>query len=78
LLGKLLKIDFNIRESCNVFNHLVDLPAKKHHCIQLAVKSLHKAIDEYKNGHSDLKDVGCQSVCSAPQDCCKSNIFQSS
>lgn len=57
----------------HVFNQLVDLPAKKHHCIQLAVKALHKAIDEYKNGYSDLKVVGCQSVCSAPQDCCKNN-----
>lgn len=57
----------------DVFNQLVDLPAKKHHCIQLAVKALHKAIDEYKTGHSDLKVVGCQSVCSAPQDCCKNN-----
>ncbi len=57
----------------DVFNQLVDLPAKKHHCIQLAVKALHKAIDEYKNGYSDLKVVGCQSVCSAPQDCCKNN-----
>jgi nitrogen fixation NifU-like protein len=62
----------------HVFNKLVDLPAKKHHCIQLAVKALHKAIDEYKNGHSDLKDVGCQSVCSAPLDCCKKNTIQSS
>jgi nitrogen fixation NifU-like protein len=56
----------------DVFNQLVDIPVKKHHCIQLAVKALHKAIDEYKNGHSDLlKDVKCPSTCSAPQDCCK-------
>jgi hypothetical protein len=49
----------------------VDIPVKKHHCIQLAVKTLHKAIDEYRNGHSDVKDVKCPSVCSAPQECCK-------
>jgi nitrogen fixation NifU-like protein len=55
----------------HVFTQLVDLPAKKHHCIQLAVKALHKAIDEYKNGHSDVKNVGCQSICAAPQGCCK-------
>jgi nitrogen fixation NifU-like protein len=55
----------------HVFTQLVDLPVKKHHCIQLAVKALHKAIDEYRNGHSDLKDVGCQSVCSEPQGCCR-------
>jgi len=55
----------------DVFKQLVDIPVKKHHCIQLAVKTLHKAIDEYRNGHSDLKDVECPAVCSAPQDCCK-------
>lgn len=55
----------------DVFNQLDDIPVKKHHCIQLAVKALHKAIDEYKNGHSDLKDVECPSTCSEPQDCCK-------
>lgn len=55
----------------DVFNQLADIPVKKHHCIQLAVKALHKAIDEYKNGHSDLKDVECPSTCSEPQDCCK-------
>jgi hypothetical protein len=56
-----------------VFKQLVDLPVKKHHCIQLAVKTLHKAIDEFKNGHSELKDqdVGCPLTCAAPQDCCK-------
>ena len=55
----------------DVFNMLVDIPAEKHHCIQLAVKTLHKAIDEYKNGHSDLKNMDCQSLCEAPKDCCK-------
>jgi len=62
----------------HVFTQLVDLPAKKHHCIQLAVKALHKAIDEYKNGHSDLKDVECQSVCSAPEGCCRNKTGESS
>jgi nitrogen fixation NifU-like protein len=57
----------------DVYHQLVDLPAKKHHCIQLAVKTLHKAIDEYRNGHSELKnkDVECPLTCAAPQDCCK-------
>jgi nitrogen fixation protein NifU and related proteins len=57
----------------DVFNQLVDLPAKKHHCIQLAVKTLHKAIDEYEIGHSELmdQDVKCPSICSEPQNCCK-------
>jgi nitrogen fixation protein NifU and related proteins len=61
----------------DVFNQLVDIPVKKHHCIQLAVKTLHKAIDEYKNGHSDLKNVGCESLCSAPKDCCKHDMIKS-
>ena len=31
----------------DVFRLLEEIPAKKHHCIQLAVKTLHKALDEY-------------------------------
>lgn len=37
------KIDDN-----DIFRALENIPAKKHHCIQLAVKTLHKAIDEYE------------------------------
>lgn len=33
----------------DVFRVLKEIPGKKHHCIQLAVKALHKALDEYKN-----------------------------
>jgi len=36
----------------DVFQALEDIPAKKHHCIQLAVKTLHKAIKAYKNGRN--------------------------
>ncbi|MEJ2657575.1 MAG: iron-sulfur cluster assembly scaffold protein [Desulfobacterales bacterium] len=60
----------------DVFKQLIDIPAKKHHCIQLAVKTLHKAIDEYKNGHSDLKGVECESTCAAPENCCKSDMIK--
>lgn len=31
----------------DVFRLLEEIPAKKHHCIQLAVKTLHKALTEY-------------------------------
>lgn len=31
-----------------VFNVLEEIPVKKHHCIQLAVKTLHKALDAYQ------------------------------
>ena len=68
--GKSIEQARNLNDG-DVYNQLVDIPVKKHHCIQLAVKALHKAIDEYMNGHSELKDVKCPSICSAPQDCCK-------
>lgn len=32
----------------DIFKILEEIPEKKHHCIQLAVKTLHKAIDEYR------------------------------
>lgn len=32
-----------------VFKVLEEIPVKKHHCIQLAVKTLHKALDAYKD-----------------------------
>lgn len=31
----------------DVFRALENIPSKKHHCIQLAVKTLQKALDEY-------------------------------
>lgn len=36
----------------DVFNILQNIPGNKHHCIQLTVKTLHKALDEY-NTYSD-------------------------
>jgi nitrogen fixation protein NifU and related proteins len=33
----------------NVFQVLEEIPEEKHHCIQLAVKTLHKALEEYEN-----------------------------
>ncbi len=33
----------------DIFNLLEEIPEKKHHCIQLAVKTLHKTLDEYQN-----------------------------
>jgi nitrogen fixation NifU-like protein len=35
-----------------IFGVLEEIPVKKHHCIQLAVKTLHKAIDAYNNGNT--------------------------
>lgn len=32
----------------DVFNALVNIPEKKHHCIQLAVKTMHKGILEFQ------------------------------
>ncbi len=34
----------------DVFSLLEEIPANKHHCIQLSVKTLHKAIDEWRKG----------------------------
>jgi nitrogen fixation NifU-like protein len=33
----------------DIFRVLKEIPAKKHHCIQLAVKTLQKALDEYQD-----------------------------
>jgi nitrogen fixation NifU-like protein len=35
----------------DVFRLLEEIPVKKHHCIQLAVKTLLKALDEYEESH---------------------------
>jgi nitrogen fixation protein NifU and related proteins len=35
-----------------VFNVLEEIPVKKHHCIQLAVKTLHKALDAHRRPES--------------------------
>jgi nitrogen fixation NifU-like protein len=35
----------------DVFKVLKNIPEKKHHCIQLAVKTMHEGILEYKNLH---------------------------
>jgi len=43
--GKSLEIARSIDDG-NIFTILEDIPAKKHHCIQLAVKALHLALDE--------------------------------
>lgn len=32
----------------DIFKKLIDIPSQKHHCIQLSVNTLHKAINEYK------------------------------
>jgi hypothetical protein len=34
-----------------------EIPVKKHHCIQLAVKTLHKGqgLDDYENNHHPTK-----------------------
>ena len=39
----------------DVFKKLVDMPTTKNHCIQLSVKTLHKALEEYKVKHPVCK-----------------------
>ena len=36
----------------DVFRILEEIPAQKHHCIQLAVKTLQKALSEYARGQN--------------------------
>jgi len=38
-------------EDGDIFRVLQDIPLKKHHCIQLAVKALHKTLDDYQQNH---------------------------
>jgi nitrogen fixation NifU-like protein len=65
--------DLNYAKALNdgdIFQILVEIPVKKHHCIQLAVKALHKAVDEYRNGTNETKgpdecgkDCDCKNGC---------------
>jgi nitrogen fixation NifU-like protein len=56
----------------DVFKLLEDIPAKKHHCIQLAVKTLNKALDEFQTGSlGAIDELQCQSDCPAKAACCK-------
>ncbi len=48
--GKKLEDARNLEDG-DIFRVLQDIPAKKHHCIQLAVKVLHKVIDAYHQDH---------------------------
>lgn len=48
--GKKLQ-EARILNDSDIFIELEDIPAKKHHCIQLAVKALHQAIDDYRSKH---------------------------
>ena len=49
--GKSIRHALTINDS-DVFNTLVDIPAQKHHCIQLAVKTLHKALTDWGKEHT--------------------------
>jgi nitrogen fixation NifU-like protein len=61
-----------------VFKLLEEIPAKKHHCIQLAVKTLHKAIGEYESGikKTSPTSLECDPLCSRPNDCCKNKNIE--
>jgi len=53
----------------DIFNILVEIPAKKHHCIQLSVKALHKAVDEYRTGDRGTTPDECEADCSCKNGC---------
>jgi nitrogen fixation NifU-like protein len=48
--GKTISEAKNLTDG-DVFRVLEEIPVKKHHCIQLAVKTLLKALDEYEGNH---------------------------
>lgn len=48
--GKTVEEALKINDG-DVFTVLENIPEKKHHCIQLAVKTLHEGIKEYKNSN---------------------------
>jgi nitrogen fixation protein NifU and related proteins len=48
--GKKLQDARNLDDG-DIFRVLEEIPVKKHHCIQLAVKALHKTIDAYQKDH---------------------------
>ncbi len=52
----------------DIFSVLIDIPVKKHHCIQIAVKTLHKALDEIK-GIAPGEEVPSSLSCE-PEECC--------
>jgi len=64
----------------HIFKLLGNIPEKKHHCIQLAVKTMHKAIDEYRNNstYEDVKKsiepITCDKVCNS--ECCSKNVIK--
>lgn len=56
----------------DIFKLLGDIPVKKHHCIQLAVKTLYKALDEFQTGdRGGIDELECQSICPGQDNCCK-------
>ncbi len=49
--GKSLEQALEVNDG-DVFNALQGIPEKKHHCIQLAVKTMHLGIQEFKSGNN--------------------------
>ena len=49
--GKKIEDALNIEDG-DIFHVMQDVPVQKHHCIQLAVKALHKTIDAYRQDHT--------------------------
>lgn len=72
--GKSLEYARSINDG-DIFKLLEEIPAKKHHCIQLAVKTLNKALDEYQSGSGNTGKMEGTCTGCAPEDCCKENLF---
>jgi nitrogen fixation NifU-like protein len=72
--GKSLEYAKSINDG-DIFKLLEEIPAKKHHCIQLAVKILNKALDEYQSGRGSTGTMESTCTGCAPQDCCKKDLL---
>lgn len=70
--GKSIEDALKINDG-HVFNALDNVPEKKHHCIQLAVKTMHKGLKEYKSGMIDHRPITLDCNGSCTQECCKNN-----
>lgn len=73
--GKPLEYARSINDG-DIFKLLEEIPAKKHHCIQLAVKTLQKALDEYQSGRGGMGRMEGTCTGCAPQDCCKKDLIK--
>ena len=60
--GKTLDEALQVKDR-DVFRELIEIPDQKQHCIRLAVKTLQKAIKEYRGEETSHEPEGCSKAC---------------